>query len=266
MWKLPNDNQTEAIPFEQDLDSSGESTTLDYKTPFMDHKKAKGIFINPKSTLRMRIERVEVAWTELRFKTKSHSNIIFVNLVVILSTNPDFSKNITQTGIRKALSLLEGIAINKSHEDMEFKISWWSIASHTFMTVWGEVHLTLEDVVVLTGLPFFGETRTKILPEDTTEVILDEEGKRKLEALNKVLSDSKSSNKSTYTSWAMHFTFGAGVGSDVEFEAMLAYWLSSYVLPSYPEDGLNSYVFPLGSDWPKEKTTTRAHITRITVL
>lgn len=28
-------------------------------------------------------------------------------------------------------------------------------------------------------------------------------------------------------------------------EALLSYWLSCFVLPSWPEGGLNSYVFPL---------------------
>lgn len=55
------------------------------------------------------------------------------------------------------------------------------------------------------------------------EVALDEEGQRKLEVLNKALLDSKSSNKSTHSSWARCFTFVAGVGSDIESEAMLSY-------------------------------------------
>lgn len=36
-----------------------------------------------------------------------------------------------------------------------------------------------------------------------------------------------------------------GQKSEVEFEAMVAYCLSWYVLPSCLKDGLNSYVFPL---------------------
>lgn len=74
-WKLANDNQTEAqIPLEQSSHSYGESATPEYKTLFMDHKEGEGIFVNPRSILRMRRERVEVAWTELRLETKSQSN------------------------------------------------------------------------------------------------------------------------------------------------------------------------------------------------
>lgn len=40
-----------------------------------------------------------------------------------------------------------------------------------------------------------------------------------------------------------YFTSGSGVKSELELEAMLAYWLSWYVFASGPEDGLNHYVF-----------------------
>lgn len=35
-----------------------------YMTPFLDHKDKEGIILNP----RMRVERDEVPWTELRFE------------------------------------------------------------------------------------------------------------------------------------------------------------------------------------------------------
>lgn len=42
-----------------------------------------------------------------------------------------------------------------------------------------------------------------------------------------------------------YFTERLGTASEVVLEAMLAFWLSWYVLSSGPEDGINSYVFPL---------------------
>lgn len=41
------------------------------------------------------------------------------------------------------------------------------------------------------------------------------------------------------------FTEVPGIASKVVLEAMLAFWLSWYVLPRRPEDGINSYVFSL---------------------
>lgn len=86
----------------------------------------------------------------------------------------------------------------------------------------GKFSLTLEDVVALIGLPVFEEATTIKLPKSHEEVAVDEAGKRKLEALNKALSDSKSSNKSTYASWVRHFIINAGSGSNVGFETMLS--------------------------------------------
>lgn len=99
--------------------------------------------------------------------------------------------------------------------------------------------------MALIDLPVFGEVRTIKLPGDVVEVALDEAGKRKLEALNRALSVSKSSNKSTYTSWDRHSIFSVGEGSDVEFKAMLSYWISLLILSSSPGDSLCPYVFTL---------------------
>lgn len=82
------------------------------------------------------------------------------------------------------------------------------------------------------------------LPDDVEKVALDEEGKRKLEDLNKASSKSKTSNESIYSSRAIYFTYSARAESDIELEARLSYWLSWYMLPSGHEDGLNAYVYP----------------------
>lgn len=59
---MANENQTEAyIPVVQFSCSSGESNTPEYKNSFMDHKEGEGIFFNPISILRMRVERAESA-------------------------------------------------------------------------------------------------------------------------------------------------------------------------------------------------------------
>lgn len=63
--------------------------------------------------------------------------------------------------------------------------------SHTFIVSWGEFCPTTEDVIVLTG-PLFGEIRTIKLPDDSEAIVLDREGDRNLEALNKTLTDPKS--------------------------------------------------------------------------
>lgn len=82
--------------------------------------------------------------------------------------------------------------------------------------------------MALTCLHMFRKVKEIKLPKEFEEIALDETDNKKLEPLNKALSKSKSSNKSTYASWARHFDIRMGMGSDIEFEAMLAYWLSWY--------------------------------------
>lgn len=73
--------------------------------------------------------------------------------------------------------------------------------------------------------------------------------------MNEVLSESKHKNKSTYTTWVTYFTHGTGARSEIVLEAMLTYWLSWYVLPNGPEDGINLYVFSVAIRRPKERNS-----------
>lgn len=83
------------------------------------------------------------------------------------------------------------------------------------------------------------------MPEGSDEVAMGVKRERRLGALNRAFSESKHNSKSTYSTWVQYFTQGAGAKSEIEFDAMLAYWLSCNALPSGPEDGINHYIFPL---------------------
>lgn len=52
-----------------------------------------------------------------------------------------------------------------------------------------------EDMVVLTYLPVFGETRAVKLPKENAEITLGADGAKKLRALNRALCESKSKKK-----------------------------------------------------------------------
>lgn len=86
----------------------------------------------------------------------------------------------------------KSLAINRCPEDVEFLISRWSIESHTFVAAWGELCPTLEDFIVLKNMPVFREARIIKWPGDSEEINFGGERKKKLETLNKALTDSKS--------------------------------------------------------------------------
>lgn len=82
------------------------------------------------------------------------------------------------------------------------------------------------------------------MPE-SSEVVLDAEDKVRRILQNEALFDSNTKGKSTYTTCVSYFTEGAGVKTSIVLEAMVAFWLSWYVLPCGLEDEIHPYVFSL---------------------
>lgn len=82
---------------------------------------------------------------------------------------------------------------------------------------------TLEDLVRLTMLLMFGNV-------NVVGMVLKGEDKEKLGYLTSVMTASRLSGKSTYTTWIMFFDEGNDNRRDCVFEAFLAYSLSWFVL------------------------------------
>lgn len=136
--------------------------------------------------------------------------------------------------------------------------------SHTFVAAWDEFGPTLEDVVVLTGLPVFVEVQAMAI-SDESSTMLDDEGEIRLSLLNKALTASKHKGKSTCNTWFNFSTSGPRVASEVRVEVMLSFWLSWYVLPSGPEDALMPSFFRWRFVWLGGKGSPRAHISWFSV-
>lgn len=93
----------------------------------------------------------------------------------------------------------------------------------------------LKDVATLTCLPMFGEMQSTLFSTRQTRrswnpwIMITQDRIRRIKRIGfivEIFQESKREN------------------NEFEFEAMLAYWLSWYVLSSDPTD-LNSYVYPL---------------------
>lgn len=97
--------------------------------------------------------------------------------------------------------------------------------------------------------------------EGETGIVLSEEEERKVPLSSSAL---RVSNKSIYTSWIRRFRGGEGRGKGVTLEAFLSYWLSRYILPSGPEDGINAYVFTLAIR-KGEEVAARTSIPRVII-
>lgn len=93
----------------------------------------------------------------------------------------------------------------------------------------------------------FGEVKTIKLPGDSDGIAFDKADSKILETSNNTLSKSKSSNKSTYTSWIRHFDIRIG-NRNGQWNLVRggAFILASYMVHSAKRlrGCLNSYVFP----------------------
>lgn len=74
------------------------------------------------------------------------------------------------------------------------------------------------------------------------------------------LTEAASYNKSAYALLICCFGEGGGTRSGLVLEVLLAYWQSWFVFPNGPEDGLNSYGFPLAFFLAKARKVALASI------
>ncbi|KAE9462378.1 hypothetical protein C3L33_05714, partial [Rhododendron williamsianum] len=160
--------------------------------------------------------------------------------------------------------------------NLEFACSCWSTDTHSFAWAWGESGLSLEDTFILTRLSLRGANvldLTKLSREDRDDV----ESLRKLHKLAQNgpifiaqgVRKAAAAKKTSLGSWIRYFykdfqparTVAPGAARDFvagpEYKQRLfmagffSYFLSYYVLPDYPVDGLSQAVFPLAADYAR---------------
>lgn len=123
-WEQVDNNKAEAeFPFELASSSLSETVPHGHQTPFLDHKEGEGIWIHPRSVIRMRVERAEVCWSDVDFEAKSHTSLSFVQWSTVLMKDSVCSDTIISAGIGKALNLSKTLVINRSPWDLEFLTS-----------------------------------------------------------------------------------------------------------------------------------------------
>lgn len=74
---------------------------------------------------------------------------------------------------------------------------------------------------------------------------MEEQDEKTPHSLPSTLLSLKTSSKCTYASWIQYFDEGERKESGLVVEALLLDWLSWFILPSRPEDEINSFVFPM---------------------
>lgn len=215
---------------------SSEGGVQSFQTLFRDNEDGHGVTIPPRSVVRMRVERPEMPFGFVRFESKIRRHNDFKDWYDHILSQTDMAKFLEDVGVLRPLQYALLMGVDRSPVDLSFLLSRWSSHSHTFVAARGEFSPSLEDVVVLTGLPMFGVHHAVD--------VLDGEGESMLGLLHNAMERAKYiSNKLTYLSWMTFFVKGEGRNAEFQLAAFFAYWLSYFVFPNPPDDGLNPFVF-----------------------
>ncbi|XP_021758859.1 uncharacterized protein LOC110723794 [Chenopodium quinoa] len=136
--------------------------------------------------------------------------------------------------IWKRAGIYEAILSSKykiiRNEDLFFSLAErWCCNTNTFVFPWGEATISLEDVMVLGGYSVLEDSVSKSDNTDHFAVI-----ENKLIDAHKEMSKGPS-QKALHGQWMKYF-MEHGLDSGIEHEAFLSYWLSRFVLPTFPCD------------------------------
>lgn len=87
--------------------------------------------IVPQSSLRMRVERIEIPWAEVRSKSKTQSNLEFQAWLHKVLYMPGVSKSLNEVGMRILVTCTRVCLLSMQHFKLEVLLSLWSTEAYT---------------------------------------------------------------------------------------------------------------------------------------
>lgn len=96
-----------------------------------DHREDEVVVSNPRSILHMCIEKIDAAWTDLRFDQKCKATSLMMLSAEGYSHLEKFPKTLKVSV--KPLDCSRIISISRDHQNLACVISWWSVECHTFI-------------------------------------------------------------------------------------------------------------------------------------
>ncbi|KAK2387291.1 serine/threonine-protein phosphatase 7 long form protein [Trifolium repens] len=135
----------------------------------------------------------------------------------------------------KKAGIFEAILSTKSHimknQDLVYGVvEKWCSETNTFVFLFGEATITLEDVMILGGYPILG---------DPVFISLEDQEMREVE--KKLILAKEHLTPPTTSLWMAMFI---DKGSEIELEAFLVTWLSFFVFP-HKYHAVQSFLFPI---------------------
>ncbi|KAF7140407.1 hypothetical protein RHSIM_Rhsim06G0084000 [Rhododendron simsii] len=186
--------------------------------------------------------------------------------------NADFVELLRKADVHRTVVNSLRLVVLRERKWMDVVVSRWSTDSHTLPVAWGETGPTLEDVGCLLKLPMLGKVDSSSGRLSTTQ-------KGVVDALRKSVRWEKAPDgvkkghngvkkghsgvKNTFTKWARYWckdlgasnageeaqvvADGPGLKKPAHLATFLAYWLTWYIFPGPPKDGVNTALFELAA-------------------
>ncbi|KAG5544108.1 hypothetical protein RHGRI_016753 [Rhododendron griersonianum] len=222
-------------------------------------------FISPKSVLRFQVERGEFPHCLSAYRNYVVPPTAFATWADEILGNADFMELLRRADIHRAVVNSLRLVILRERKWMDVVVSRWSTDSHTLPVAWGEIGPTLEDVGCLLRLPMLGKV-------DPSSGRLSPSQQGVVDALRKSVRREKDQGggkkghggvKNTFTEWARYWykdlgasrageeapvvIDGPGLKEPAHLAAFLAYWLTWYIFPGPPKDGVDTALFELAA-------------------
>ncbi|KAG5524063.1 hypothetical protein RHGRI_030905 [Rhododendron griersonianum] len=129
--------------------------------------------------------------------------------------------------------------ISKNNANIDLMVSRWSTDTHTFVFPWGDGGPTLQDTAILMRL----STRGSAAFDPSS---LSSADARLVDRLRRAYTEADLPSPRTAPLAGQEAEFyGKLYDSDLHLAGFLVYWLSFFVVPDFPYEGLNHNVFPL---------------------
>ncbi|KAF7144966.1 hypothetical protein RHSIM_Rhsim04G0182400 [Rhododendron simsii] len=229
--------------------------------PLLGYKEVpveEGCFISPESVLRFQVERGEFPHCFSAYRNYVVPPTAFATWADDILGNADFVGLLQKADVHRAVGNSLRLVVLRERKWMDVVVSRWSADSHTLPVAWGETGPTLEDVGCLLRLPMMGKV-------DPSSGSLSPSQKNVVDALRRSVRREKGHNgvKNTFTEWARYWykdlgaskageeahvvTDGPGLKEPAHLAAFLAYWLTWYIFPAPPKDGVDTTLFELAA-------------------
>lgn len=104
----------------------------------------------------MSMECSEVPFGVIKFEPKAQKHKEFKTWAESILAQSFMAKFLEDLGVLRPIQYAMFVEVERNPVDLAFLVSRWSLSSHTFLAAWGEFCPSLEDMVMFTGLPIFG--------------------------------------------------------------------------------------------------------------